>query len=474
VRRLVYAILCAAVLAALATYAWRGWYARYITDDYCTAYRLRELGFVEAMRFHRQIWSGRYSYFPIKAGLEAIGSVTARFTPTALMLLLGAAAGFSIRRLAAPASRLPAILGALTVVYAVVDASPSRLNIGGALLWETGAITYLLPLVLMTAWLGLFGTISVIPSVERGIWAGGEALRVATHPGPSLDARDDKSMRRRWILSCAASAGLMFVAGGLSETSLAAQGALTAGALALALLFRSGRSAWIAACGLAATMLGLSIMVTAPGTLVRAGAHTAALPPGAATMRTLEMAYRFIGSHVFVSAAAILPLIAAGIALGTSATRLSIRVTAAAAGLAVAIYVASFVPAAWLVRASAPERTLDIPSYFLLLALFTAALAAGTAMRDRMPAAALTAALLLASIVPLLSIAENLRTMPEAQATARQMDDLERSLRQQRGRPAIVRAKWALGMGILGPEPDFWANQCVSHYYGLQSLTVVE
>ncbi|HYI12793.1 MAG TPA: UDP-N-acetylmuramoyl-L-alanyl-D-glutamate--2,6-diaminopimelate ligase [Thermoanaerobaculia bacterium] len=33
----------------------------------------------------------------------------------------------------------------------------------------------------------------VIPSVERGTWAGGEAQRVPTHPGPSLDARDDKT-----------------------------------------------------------------------------------------------------------------------------------------------------------------------------------------------------------------------------------------------------------------------------------------
>ncbi|HYI10281.1 MAG TPA: hypothetical protein VEK57_14570 [Thermoanaerobaculia bacterium] len=36
----------------------------------------------------------------------------------------------------------------------------------------------------------------VIPSVERGIWAGGDTQRLPSHPGPSLDARDD----RRFLL----------------------------------------------------------------------------------------------------------------------------------------------------------------------------------------------------------------------------------------------------------------------------------
>jgi hypothetical protein len=438
VRRLVYTLVCAAVLAALATYAWRGWYARYITDDYCTAYRLRDLGFVEAMKFHRRVWSGRYSYFPIKAGFEAIGPTTARVTPTLLMVLLGTAAAFALRRVVV--SRLMVFLAAITLVYAVVDASPSRLNIGGAFLWETGALTYLLPLVLLMVWagvvMGLMGQMR-----PRG-------KMVGTHRS-----------------HCVLSAVLMLVAGGLSETSLAAQGALTAGVLALALFFRARRAAQAAAWGL---------LATAPGTLVRASAHTAARPLGDAVVQTLTMAYRFLGSHVFISAAAALPLMAVGLATGAGGVRVQARAAAFAAALAVAVYIASFVPAAWLVRASAPERTLDIANFFLLLALFTGAMSAGIAMRDRLPSTVMALALLLATIVPALSVAENIRTMPEAKATAKRMDELDWTLREQRGHAAVVHAEWALRMGILGPDPDFWANQCVSHYYRLESLRVLE
>ncbi|HYI13141.1 MAG TPA: NAD(+) diphosphatase [Thermoanaerobaculia bacterium] len=40
----------------------------------------------------------------------------------------------------------------------------------------------------------------VIPSVERGTWAGGDTQRLPSHPGPSLDARDDKeSASYTWL-----------------------------------------------------------------------------------------------------------------------------------------------------------------------------------------------------------------------------------------------------------------------------------
>src|SRR5690242_3656045 len=72
VLRWICAAVALALLAGLVAYAWRGSYARYITDDYCTSVKLRDLGFVDAMLWHRNHWSGRYAYFAVKAIPEAI------------------------------------------------------------------------------------------------------------------------------------------------------------------------------------------------------------------------------------------------------------------------------------------------------------------------------------------------------------------------------------------------------------------
>src|SRR3990170_3567765 len=79
--------LALALFAGLGVYAWRGSYARYNTDDFCTAFKLRDLGFADAMLWHRNHWSGRSSYFAVKAIPEAIGPQTTPFTPAVTILL---------------------------------------------------------------------------------------------------------------------------------------------------------------------------------------------------------------------------------------------------------------------------------------------------------------------------------------------------------------------------------------------------
>jgi hypothetical protein len=428
-RRAVYVLFCATLLAALATYAWRGWYARYVTDDWCTAAILRERGFFGAMQHHREMWSGRFSYFPVKATLEAIGPVTTRFTPTIVMLLLGLAAAYAIRRLL-PADGLLTSVAAMAVVFALIGASPSISNVAGAWYWETGSITYVLPLILFTFWLGL--------------------------PASRMSIRN----------VAVVSALLMFVAGGMSETTLAAQGAMTGALLVFGWFRRSPREIAIGASGLVATLAALAIMGTAGGNTVRAMQHTDPLPFGAALLRTFDYAYRFVGWHLLPSGAALLPLLFIALLLGAQ-SRVSPRVCGMIAIAAIAAYIVSFLPSAWLLPWTAPERALDVPNYFVALALVTGAVAVGSRMK--VPALAL----LVFAVIPLLAIRENLQVIPDARRFARQSDQMDAFLRGQSGRAAVLpNGSWALNPLILGPEPDFWVNRCVSSYYGLESLRV--
>ncbi|HVG22994.1 MAG TPA: hypothetical protein VND45_02470, partial [Thermoanaerobaculia bacterium] len=226
------AALTAAVFVALGTYAWRGWFARYVTDDFCTASVLREKGFFGILPYHRLAWSGRYAYYQLKAIPESIGPGTAQVMPALMIAFFCAAAIWTMRRWLGETPRLAILTGA-TIAYAAIDATPEVLAIGGPLVWETGTVTYMLPLILYTLWAGLF-------------FGGGSA-------------------RARWIGSFV----LMFVAGGLSETSLAAQCAATGAFMVVMLLGRWREASRIAMTGFAASLIALLLVASAPGNEVR-------------------------------------------------------------------------------------------------------------------------------------------------------------------------------------------------------------
>jgi hypothetical protein len=432
--RVVTTIVVAAVFVALTAFAWRGWYARYVRDDYCTAAALKTHGFLGAMEFHRATWSGRFSYFAIKAIPESIGPWTPRYVPGLMIVLFCAAAFWSIRRALRPPATAIQWLGALGFVYAVLAVSPDLLATGGPLIWETGAITYTLPLVLITAWLGLFATAS------------------------------------RQSIVCTASAGLMFIAGGLSETSLAAQGALCGAFLVTALVTRAARQERIAAAGLAGTFGALAIVASAPGNADRMSVY---LPPEAAGEvlgLTLRLAYDFVGSHVFVDGEALLLVLALFTWIGMR-VELPNRVAllfAAAAGTA---YIVSFLPGAWLMATGPPPRALAIGTYFLVAMVASVATAAGVRLAESHAARAVVTAALIACVwIPLQSARETIRGIPQARVEAREMEKLDALLRAQRGRAVLVRSHWGVGSRFFSDQRGSWPNDCIAEYYRLHSL----
>ena len=415
--KLASALLTAALLASLGAYAWRGWYTRYVTDDFCSAAAIQDYGFAGAMKAHRDTWSGRFSYFLVKGTLEAIGPVTARFVPGAVLLLTLLAAAWALRPLTA--RPWPA---ACALAFAAVDSAPDRLGIYGPFVWETGAVTYMLPIVLLALWTGL---------LVRGA-------------------------------NVALGFALMLVAGGMSETSLAAQGATAAGALAVTLLRRDRRRAWISAAALAATALALAIVVTAPGNERREQSLPPRPPAGAAAGIALEAAYDYLGSHVFVDGAA-LAVVAAVALFATGGDRRSLLQASLVALLG---YAASFLPAAWTLGYVPPPRALYVPNAFLIAALFCA----GAALRVRAP----QWLLIVAAAIPLWSAVQTVRTIPEARAGAMHADAMNGFLSRQRGGGDVVlRSRWALTSGYAGLESSHPANHCMCRYYRLRSLRVV-
>jgi len=433
--RLGLAVLTVAVLAALGTYTWRGWFARYVTDDFCTASILRHKGFLEMMRYHRVAWSGRYSYYPIKAIPESIGPMTAQVMPGIMLALFSAAGFWTFRRVLDRRSALLAALTGLVIAYAAIDATPEPLAIGGPLIWETGTVTYMLPLILYTLWAGLFF---------------GE--------GPA---------RARWI----ASAIVMFVAGGLSETSLAAQCAMTTALTAFTFVRRWREASKVAGAAFAASLLALVIVASAPGNEIRARRLPPRAPFVTAAVNSARMAYDFIGSVAFSDGKALLLVLLCGTIVGATLPRVDASAAAVAALSAAAGYAVTFLPSAWMLSMGPPPRALHVTNFFLMGILLPLCALAGS----RRPRAVMLAApvlLLLAIFVPVASARFVASTVPRAKADAAELERIRGIMLANRGNRVTIHSPWAIAERVLVAEPEFWTNRCMAEFYGVRSIRV--
>lgn len=428
-------MLLVAVVVALGAYVWRGWYTRYITDDFCTASALNARGFVGAMRFHRQTWSGRYSYYAAKAIPESIGPATARYVPGVVIVLWCAAAVWTFRRMTGKPIHLLAVLGGLAVVYAAIDGTPEVLSPGGPLVWETGVITYMLPLALYTLWAGLFfGTGS---NFKRAV----------------------------------ASAVLMFAAGGLSETSLAGQGVMAAGVFVLTLWLRRSDLTRIAAAGFVASLVSLLLVASAPGNAVRMLRLNAQPPLSEAIVNTFGMAYDYIGSVAFSDGESLLLILFCGLAIGQIIPRFDFRAAWLAAAVACAAYVATFLPSAWMLGMGPPPRALHITAFFMIAILFplAASLGAAKAGASRVALPILGALALVAAIH---STVVTSRTLREGRAGAAEMDRIAAIMRAHPRENVVIHSPWAIANRILVSEPEFWTNRCMCAFYGVRTLRI--
>lgn len=427
--RIAYAVVTLAVLVALGTYAWRGWYTRYITDDYCTAITLHDRGFVGAMKYHRQTWSGRYSYYAVKAIPESIGPATARVMPTVMIALFCAAGFWTFRRMID--SRRLAFMMAVVIVFAAIDGTPEVLAVGGPFVWETGLVTYMLPLVLFTLWAGLFFT----------------------------------RFRGRVLVS----ALLMLLAGGLSETSLAAQGAFTAGILAVCVLLRARDSIPVAAVGFVSTLAALLLVVTAPGNVVRMSRLPVQQPFLDAVVDALRLAYRYPGSNMFIGGASLLLVILGGMLVGATA-RVRINAALLTAAVLLGAFIATMIPSTWLLSMGPPPRALHVTNFFMIGTLIALSAAFGAARLRNVRVVLI--ALLIAALVPIYSTVWLIRNMDEGRLAASEMDRIAATMRANRGRDVTVHSPWALAQRVLVTDPEFFTNRCLADYYGVRSLTV--
>lgn len=448
-----------------------GFFSRYIADDFCTAGTLRRLGFWASQPYWYLNWSGRYSFTFVATGLNALGPGITPWLPI-VVLSLWLGAGVYLFRAWVPAAGRGFAAGitlalAAGLVFFTIEGVPNPYQ---SLYWQTGLLTYGLPLGLGTFYLGW-------------LW------RRSGEPAPSRAA----------VVAPGAAMACAFALGGFSETFAVLQTAVMALGLA-ATAFLAGRR-WqgpflLWGGGLLGSALSLLVVAVAPGNAVRQSALPEQAQWADVLARSLHDMYVFlarvgrdhtVNALLAVSVPAALAFVAARPAVASSPAprpRTWLILVGIPAVTAVLI-LATIVPYEYAVSSYPDDRVLITGQYVLGVAASGWGLALGGAaarglrprhglwQRIALGAAGLglLALLLRASFETYRDIREPL---PVARAYAEAWDQRHEALSRAGAENVETVAAASLrhmgGLAELGRDPQEWINRCIAWTYGLDQV----
>jgi hypothetical protein len=478
VTRWVFAILGVVLLLPLGVQALVSWFSRYGGDDFCTASITLTQGFFGAQAYWFTQWSGRFTFTALVTAVEELGDWTPRVIP-ALTLVAWVAVGYwtvlgLARRLRWPYPRLSSLVIAEIIPFATLTAVP---NIGQSFYWQTGVLTYLVPLILATFYVG---------------WAMREVWSSETRP-----------LRPTAVVM---SGILALIAGGLSETSLTIQTAAFALAGAVGLLTLRGAQRrtllYLVAAGLVGSLLAVGIMLLAPGTKVRAAQEAdpaislARLPVDirASVDLAISIARRFeaLSRTTFILTLLLPGLIGYLVARASSASasdQAGNHVGPAAvarpvwvAALGFGLLALSLFPVYLIQGFDPPARVQTIGEFVLIVTLawvgYLLGGLIGQTFGTRLPPAVQAAAAVVAFgvvlIAPLSESRNTFRDLPYESTYAAAWDGVDRNLRAASLDPTDPVAvdplppRW--GWAFVDTKPDQFPNRCVARLYGLPDV----
>jgi hypothetical protein len=437
--RLVLAALGTALAVPLALYASVGSFARYTADDYCWAGVLRTEGFFAGQADWYLNYSPRYAFTFVVNVVELAGPAIVPALPVAAIVVWLATLTWTFWQFEVKSIR--AVLLAELAALATLQTAP---DLPQSLYWQTGMLTYVLPLVLATFLLG---------------W-----LRRAIE------------QRQIHYWSLALCGLLTFVAGGLSETYLIPQNvALTLALMMCTVLAARGQAQRQVLPYLAAALAGgvaaLLVIVVAPATASRVGGSPADLwlASAAAIATAAYQVVRLVRYFpLTILLCLLLPALLSGGAFVVS-RRTFLLVTA---GVALTLPFCYF-PSFYAQNGNPPARSLIVPGAILIgYLVFCGHTLSALALRLPSPAAVVAAALL--ALVPIGVAAIGLPDLASAAQHAALWDAEDQQIRASRDAGvadvSVPPLPIYLGENFVTADREDWFNRCVARYYGVRSI----
>jgi hypothetical protein len=443
--------------------AGNGVFSRYVADDFCTANVVARYGLLGAQAQWYMSWTGRFGSVLVIDLLAWLGPWTVPLTPALLLLAwiaCAAAAAHTLRGTARGrgAWQLSALAGAVLALSTLAGAP----SLWQSVYWQTGAVTYLLPLVLMTA----------------AVVVGGRACRI----GQTLRTR------RLWTLTGAA---LVFLSVGCSEIAMGlVVGILGATTTCLVATYhgpRRGRILTMLGIWLATALVASVIVIVSPGNSMRG---TLVATQDVAHLAIFSSLYPAFVAAEFLLRVPAYSVLAYGAAflIGKSDSQYAgVRSKTAALGAVAVGYTAvaaAGLPAMLALGSAPPERAEIIPVFALVSTLVYCGYLHGVARRaaparpNPRPRRALVLVLGCTAIVlgPVLTTVHAASAAAEFRAYADAIDGVDAAARAAvaRGQTSIVvpgvTEPAAVDLTEILSNPSAWPNTCIAEYYGLQAI----
>ena len=423
------------VALALPLMAWAlvGGYSRYTADDFCWAGVLRTDGFINANVHYYTDYSPRFTFTFLVNLAELAGPAIVPALPvTAILVWLTALTWAFVQFGVAPWRGL--VLAELAVV-ATLQTAP---DLAQSLYWQTGLLTYVLPLIMATLLIGW---------LRRGVqrwWA--------------------------WGLSGV----IAFLAGGLSETYLIPQNVALTLALLLALGVKTRRAHLVAA--LLGGVLALVVILVAPATAGRVMGTPAdlRLTLSASIATAYFQIVRLLRFFPFaVVLCAVVPsLISRGVC------RVSGRWFLLVSACVIITLPFAYFPSFYAQNGNPPARSLIVPGavligYVLFVGFALRAWLAPLLVPERTRAAALAAL----ALVPVVAAVTILPEQASAAQYAALFDAEDQQIRASReaGQTDLTVPSLPTNFGenFVSADRDDWFNQCVARYYDLNTIAAI-
>jgi hypothetical protein len=440
---LVYAALGGALALPLAVYASVGSFARYTADDYCWAGALRTEGFLGAQVLWYTVYSPRYAFTFVVNVVELAGPAIVPFLPGAAIVVCLATLTWTFLQFGIKS--IPAVLLAELAALATLQTAP---DLPQSLYWQTGMLTYLLPLVLATLLIGW---------IRRAV-------------------ASDRI--RYWSLGLCAL--ITFVAGGLSETYLIPQNvALTLALATCTVLAVRGEARRLTLAYLAAALAGgvmaLLAIVLAPATAIRVGGSPADL--WLASSASIATAAYQVARLVRYFPLTVLLCVVVPALLSGRRTAVSRRTfLLVTAGVAITLPFCYF-PSFYAQNGNPPARSL-IVSGAILIGYLVLSGHMFSPLTEHLPSPARLVAAAALALVPIGVAVISLPDVANAAQHAALWDAQDQRIRASRDAGvtdlSVPSLPAYLGENFVTDDREDWFNRCVARFYGVRSIAASE
>lgn len=457
------------LLVPLLLHSYYGLFSRYLADDFCTAGQYLSQGFISSMHFWRLAWSGRYSFFFFINITHFIGQwITPYLTAIAIAIWLLAVyllMSQLLQIIRVSNTILPTLLLASIVIFSTLNGTP---DIYQSLYWQTGLVTYVTPLLILTIYGAL--TLNRISIETQTSWKG-----------------------------MVVSAGITFFAGGFSETYVTVQIVALLAFLMMVSLLLSGESRrsvmLFLSSGLVGAVVALILVVTAPGNSGRMSFMPERLVFPDLICLSLRNTFTFtklsfynnpISSSIALLVPALLALYLPIRKNRDESSTISQRNKAIPLlmGIPIIVYllIAGIMAPSFYATADYPVGRALITAQFILVLAFTSwSLLLGIFFRWCFRKTANHSPIILLLIVLFLisgsitSSQQTLGRLPDAQMFASLWDARDKNIRQEVASGATEISAASLphispGLAELSVDPNYWVNRCLASSYGLSKV----